>query len=163
MYVRLCDYYQQMGNLSRKNEMPLNFILEVEIFYVWGINFMGPFPSSKGNKYILITVDYVPKWVEAMASPANNSRVVAKPFKRIIFPRFRVPRALISDNGTHFIKKKLEALLKKYRVHHKYGLGYHPQTSGKVKISNRWRRRLCNLVKIGRTNLMTPFGLIERY
>jgi len=54
-----------MGNLSRKSEMPLNFILEVEIFDVWGIDFMGPFPSSRGNKYILVTVDYVSKWVEA--------------------------------------------------------------------------------------------------
>jgi len=72
-----------------------------------------------------------------VASPANDSRLVAKLFKRIIFPRFGVPRTLISDNGMHFIKKKLEALLKKCRVHHKYGLGYHPQTSGQIDISNR--------------------------
>jgi len=116
--------------------MPLNFILEVEIFDVWGIDFMRLFPSSRGNKYILVAVDYVSKWVEAVASPTNDSRVVAKLFKRIIFPRFGVPRVLISDNGTHFIKKKLEALLTKYGVHHKYRLGYHPQTSGQAKISN---------------------------
>ena len=115
----------------------LNFILEVEIFDVWGIDFMRPFPSSRGNKYILVAVDYVSKWVEAVPSPTNDSRVVAKLFKRVIFPRFGVPRVLISDNGTHFIEKKLEALLKKYGVHHKYGLGYHPQTSGQAEISNR--------------------------
>jgi len=97
-----------MGNLSRKNEMPLNFILEVEIFDVWGIDFIGPFPSSRGNKYILVAVDYVSKWVEAVASPTNDSRVVAKLFRKIIFPRFGVLRVLISDNGTHFIEKKLE-------------------------------------------------------
>jgi len=61
-----------------------------------------------------------------MASPTNDSRVVAKLFKRIIFPCFRVPRVLISDNGMHFIEKKLETLLKKCRVHHKYGLSYQP-------------------------------------
>jgi len=119
-----------MGNLSRKNEMPLNFILEVEIFDAWGIDFMGPFPSSRGHKYILVAVDYVSKWVEAIASPTNDSRVVAKLFKKIIFPRFGVPKVLISDNGSHFIEQILETLLKKYGVHHKYGLGYHPQTSG---------------------------------
>jgi len=75
--------------------------------------------------------------VEAVASPTNDSRVVAKLFKHIIFPQFGVPKVLISDNGTHFIEKKLEALLKKYGVHHKYGLGYHPHTSGQVEISNR--------------------------
>jgi len=117
--------------------MPLNFILEVEIFDVWGINFMGPFLSLRGNKYILVAVHYVSKWVEAVASPANDSRVVAKLFKRVIFPRFGVPRVLISDNGIHFVEKKLEALLKKYGVHRKCGLGYHSQTSGQAEISNR--------------------------
>jgi len=48
-----------MGNISRKNEMPLNCILEVEIFDIWGIDFMGPFPSSKVNKYILVARDYL--------------------------------------------------------------------------------------------------------
>ena len=108
-----------MGNLSRKNEMPFTFILEVEIFDVWGIDFMGPFPSSRGHKYILVAVDYVSKWVEAIASPTNDSRVVAKLFRKIIFPRFGVPRVLISDNGSHIIEHKLESLLKKYGVHHK--------------------------------------------
>jgi len=88
---------------------------------------MGPFSSSRGIKYILVAVDYVSKWVEAVVSSTNDLRVLAKLFKRIIFPRFGVPRVLISDNRTHFIeKKKLEALLKKYGVHYKFGLGYHP-------------------------------------
>ena len=87
---------------------------------------MGPFPSSRGNKYILVAVDYVSKWVEAMVSPTNDSRVVIKLFKKVIFPRFGVPNVIISDNGPHFIEKKLEALLRKYGVHHKYGLDYHP-------------------------------------
>jgi len=119
-----------MGNLSRKNEIPLNFIIEVNIFDARGIDFICPFPSSRGNKYILVAVDYISKWVEAVASPTNDLRVVVKLFKRVIFARFGVSRMLISDNGMHFIEKKLEALLKKYGVYHKYGLGYHPQTSG---------------------------------
>jgi len=136
-YVRACDYCQRIGNLSRKNEMPLNFTLEVQIFDVWGINFMGPFPSMTGNKYILVPVDYVSRWVEAVANPTNDSRVVAKLFKKIIFPHFGVPRVVISDNGSYFIEKKLETLLRKYGVHHKYGLGHHPQTNGQLEISNR--------------------------
>ena len=86
--------------------MPLNFILEVEIFDVWGIDFMRLFPSSRGNKYILVAVDYVSKWVEAVASPTNDSRVVAKLFKRIIFPCFGVSRVLISDNETQLHQKE---------------------------------------------------------
>jgi len=63
--------------------------------------------------------------------------VVARLFKKITLPHFGVPHVLISDNGAHFIEKKLGALLKKYGVHHKHNLGYHPQTLGQVKISNR--------------------------
>ena len=65
--------------------MPLNFILEVEIFDVWGINFIEPYPSSRGNKYILIAMDYISKWVKVVASPTNDLKVVAKLFKKIIF------------------------------------------------------------------------------
>jgi len=79
--------------------MSLNYILEVEVFDVWAINFMGPFPSSMGNKYNLVIVDYVSKWVEAIASPRNYAQAVTKFFKRPIFPRLGVPRVLISDPG----------------------------------------------------------------
>lgn len=105
-----------------KNKMPLNFTLKIEIFDVWRIDIMGPYPSLRSNKYILVVVDCLTKWKEAIANPSSDSRVVAKLFKKIIFPFFRVPRVFISDNVMHFIEDKLGALLKKYGVHHKLGL-----------------------------------------
>ncbi|CAM8991219.1 unnamed protein product [Rhodiola kirilowii] len=93
---------------------------------------MGPFPSSYGNQYILVAVDYVSKWVEAIASPTCDAKVVTRLFKKIIFPRFGVPRTVISDGGSHF-----QALFRKYGVSHKVATPYHPQTSGQVEISNR--------------------------
>nr|GEX35045.1 protein NYNRIN-like [Tanacetum cinerariifolium] len=81
--------------------MPQNSIQVCEIFDVWGIDFMGPFPSSRGNKYILMAVDYLSKWVEAKALPTNDARVVCK-FLKSLFARFGTPRAIISDRGTHF-------------------------------------------------------------
>ncbi|XP_021754611.1 protein NYNRIN-like [Chenopodium quinoa] len=98
---------------------------------------MGSFPSSHGNRYILVVFDYVSKWVEAIATPTNDARVVSKFFKKIIFPRFSIPRVLISDRGTHFLEHRFEAMLKKYGVQHRLGIGYHPQTSGQVEVSNR--------------------------
>ena len=80
--------------------MPLNYVLEMEVFDVWGVDFVGPFPCSRGNKYILVGADYVFKRVKAIASPTNDARVVTRFFKREIFPRFGVPRVLISDRGT---------------------------------------------------------------
>ena len=71
-YIRACDRYQRTRNLTRQNEVPLNYILEVEVFDVWGIDFMGSIPSSRGNKYIL-AVDYIFEWVVAIASPTNDA------------------------------------------------------------------------------------------
>ena len=44
-----CDRCQRLGNITRRNEMPLNNILEVEIFDVWAIYFMGPLNNVPGN------------------------------------------------------------------------------------------------------------------
>ncbi len=86
--------------------MPLHVILEVELFGAWGIDFMGPFPSSFGNKYILVGVDYVSKWVEATATPTNDVRVITKFLEKNIFMRFGTPRAIISDEGSHFCNQQ---------------------------------------------------------
>ena len=85
--------------------MPLNPILVVDVFDVWGIDFMGPFPTSFGYLYILVGVDYVSKWVEAIPYKANDHRVVLKFLKVNIFSRFGVPKAIISDGVHNFATK----------------------------------------------------------
>ncbi|CAM8919424.1 unnamed protein product [Rhodiola kirilowii] len=118
-FAKACDQCQRTGNISKRHEMPQQSILPVELFDVWGIDYMGPFPSSFGNRFILVAVDYVSKWVEAVASPTCDAKVVTKLFKKIIFPRFGVPRTVISDGGSHFKERHFEALLRKYGVSHK--------------------------------------------
>ncbi|GJX46886.1 reverse transcriptase domain-containing protein [Tanacetum coccineum] len=76
--IKSCDACQRQGKISQRDEMPQNAIQVCEIFDVWGIDFMGPFPSSRGNKYILVAVDYLSKWVEAKALPTNDARVMSK-------------------------------------------------------------------------------------
>nr|GEU82065.1 reverse transcriptase domain-containing protein [Tanacetum cinerariifolium] len=94
--VKHRDSFQRQGKISQRDEMPQNSIQVCEIFDVWGINFMGPFPSSKGNKYILVAVDYLSKWVEAKVLRTNDARVVVKILKSL-FSRFGTPKAIISD------------------------------------------------------------------
>ncbi|GJR37885.1 reverse transcriptase domain-containing protein [Tanacetum coccineum] len=106
-----------------------------------GIDFMGSFLSSRGNKYILVAVDYLSKWVEAKALPTNDARVVCK-FLKSLFARFGAPRAIISDRGTHFCNDQFAKVMLKYGVTHRLSTTYHPQTSGQVEVSNRGLKRI---------------------
>ena len=117
--------------------MPLTNILEVEVFYVWGIDFMGPFPPSFGNLYILVAVDYVSKWVETAALPTNDAKTVVACLQKSIFSRFGTPRVIISDESTHFCNKVFAAAMVKYGVRHKVTIAYHPQSNGQAEVSNR--------------------------
>nr|GFA53183.1 reverse transcriptase domain-containing protein [Tanacetum cinerariifolium] len=102
---------------------------------------MGPFPSSKGNKYILVAVDYLSKWVEAKALPTNDARVVVK-FLKSLFFRFGTPKAIISDHGTHFCNDQFSRVMAKYGVTHRLYTAYHPQTSGQVEVTNCGLKRI---------------------
>nr|GEW25989.1 reverse transcriptase domain-containing protein [Tanacetum cinerariifolium] len=139
--VKNCDSCQRQGKISYNDEMPQNAIQVCEIFNVWGIDFMGPFPNSKGNKYILVAVDYLSKWVEAQALPTNDARVVVK-FLKSLFSRFRTPKAIISDRGIHFCNDQFAKVMSKYGVTHRLSTAYHPQTSGQVEVTNQGLKRI---------------------
>nr|GEY44836.1 reverse transcriptase domain-containing protein [Tanacetum cinerariifolium] len=139
--------HQNVLDLKEINEaFPLETLNMVsfhvcEIFDVWGINFMGPFPSSRGNKYILVAIDYLSKWVEAKELPTYDARVVCK-FLKSLFARFGTPRAIISDPSTHFCNDQFVMVMLKYGVTHRLATAYHPQTSGQVEVSNRGLKRI---------------------
>nr|GEV20712.1 retrovirus-related Pol polyprotein from transposon 17.6 [Tanacetum cinerariifolium] len=107
-----------------------------ENFPLETLDFMGPFPFSRGNGYILVAVDYLSKSVEAKALPTNDARVIVK-FLKSLFARFENPRVIISDRRTYFCNDKFAKVMSKYGVTHRLATAYHPQKSRQVEVLNR--------------------------
>jgi len=122
--------------------MPLRNIQEIDVFDCWGIDFIGPLSSSLSNEYILLAVEYVSRWVEAIPTQKVDSKTVIKFVKKHIFCRFGTPRVLISDGGAHFCNVQLKKVLKHYRVKHKIAITYHPQSNGQAEVSHKEIKRI---------------------
>nr|GEW57641.1 reverse transcriptase domain-containing protein [Tanacetum cinerariifolium] len=138
---------RKQEKISQRDEMPQNAIQVCEIFDVWGINFMGPFPSSKGNKCILVVVDYLSKWVKAKALHTNDARVVK--ILKSLFSRFEILGAIISDRGTHFCNDQFtRVMIKLKRILER--------TVGENRAS--WSDKLDAALWAFRTAFKTPIG-----
>lgn len=154
------------------SQMPIIFC---EIFDVWCMNFMGPFPNSNGFEYILLRVDFISRWVEAIPTMTNDVKVVAKFLFCHVFYRFGVRQAIISDQGTHFCNKTISSLFEKFVILHKISTPYHPQTNRLAECSNKdiksilqkivkpsnkdWSTRLEEALWTYRAAYKTPIGM----
>ena len=141
-FIRTCRACQRHGNINSRDAMPLTNNLQIELFDVHRIDYMGPFPKSKNYEYILVAVNYVSKWVEALPCKAADSKNPKKMFEETIFPRFRVPRMVISDGGTHFTDKNFHNYLSRHGIHHNVATPYHPETSGQAETSNKQIKKI---------------------
>ncbi|GJX16359.1 reverse transcriptase domain-containing protein [Tanacetum coccineum] len=141
--IKSCDACQRQGKISQRDEMPQNAIQVCEIFDVWGIDFMGPFPSSRGNKYILVAVDYLSKWVEAKALPTNDARVVVKVMSKYgVTHRLSTPYHPQTSGQVEVTNRGLKRILER--------------TVGENRAS--WSDKLDDALWAFRTAYKTPIG-----
>src|SRR5437763_9548431 len=138
-YVKSCDICQRRGQKGGKSY--LNPIEVEEPFERIGIDFVGPLEKTRrGNRYILVTMDYLTKWPEAKAMKNATATNVVKFIYEVIICRHGCPKIILLDRGTHFRNKLVEELCEKFEIKHKLSAPYHPQTNGLVE---RFNRTLC--------------------
>jgi hypothetical protein len=125
-FVRHCIQCQRHININTRDEIPLTSNLQIDIFDVWGIDFMVPFPNSEGCEYILVAIDYVSKWVEALPCWVADAMHSKRMFHEVIFLRYGVPRIVISDGGSHFIDQTFWKALSEVGVDHWIATPFHP-------------------------------------
>lgn len=145
-YIKSC--YDCLSKKSPKTG-PVGLLQPVKVggpFEKIGIDIFGPLPlSSKRNKYIITSTDYLTKWVEAKAIKDQTAETVADFILLNIICRHGAPYNIISDRGTQFLSEVVENLLKKLGVIHNTSSGYHPQTNG---LTEKFNETLANMLSM---------------
>ena len=138
-YVQNCDNCQRRGKQGEKSYL---YPIKVEnAFERIGIDFVGPLPrTAKGNKYIIVAIDYLTKWPEAKALKEATAEKTADFIYKEIICRHGCPKIILTDRGTHFNNQMIQELCKNFEIEHKLSSPYHPQTNGLVE---RFNRTLC--------------------
>jgi len=138
-YVKSCDKCQRREKPRGKHE--LHPIEVKEPFYMIGIDFVGPLPiTEKGNKYIIVAIDYFTKWPEAKAVKEATAKEVSTFILEEIICRHGCPKRILSDRGSHFNNEMIRELTEKFKVKHGFSSPYHPKTNGLVE---RFNKTLC--------------------
>jgi len=138
-YIKSCDQCQKRG--KNKRIEPLHTIPVEQPFDRIGMDFVGPLPeTARGNKYIIVAMDYLTKWPKAKALPDAKALSATNFFYEEIICRHGCPKVLLTDRGTHFVNELLDALCQQLGTKHSLSTAYHPQTNGLVE---RFNRTLC--------------------
>jgi transposase InsO family protein len=114
--------------------------VKLQAFHKWAIEFVGPInPPTKRTwaRYIITATEYLTRWVESAPVKDCSTKTTAHFLVEQVITRFRCPRVLMSDQGTHFINSTIYMMLEEFEVHHQKITLYHPQANGTVEAFNK--------------------------
>jgi transposase InsO family protein len=138
-HIQTCRKCQERGPMRKNNRK--RTIETMDIFERWGIDIVGPLKvTERGNKYIVVAMDYFSRWPEARAIKSANAETVATFIYEEIICRFGAPKKIQSDQGTHFVNEIIKNLTERFRIKHSLSSPYHPQSNGLVE---RFNKTLC--------------------
>jgi transposase InsO family protein len=138
-HIKTCRKCQERGGPKRNNRK--RTIETVDVFERWGIDIVGPLPvTERGNRYIVVAMDYFTRWPEAKPLKSANAETVATFIYEEIICRYGAPKVIQSDQGTHFVNELIRNLTERFKVKHSLSSPYHPQSNGLVE---RFNRTLC--------------------
>ncbi|GAU43183.1 hypothetical protein TSUD_301490 [Trifolium subterraneum] len=148
-HVRPCDKCQRYSNLHHAPGEPLKSVLSPWPFFMWGVDILGPFPTSTAQaKWIIVVVDYFTKWVEAESVSSISADQVKKFYWKKIICRFGLPKYIVSDNGTQFASKKIVEYRREMGIQNTFISVEHPEANGQVESANKVILRALNM-KVG--------------
>ncbi|KAL0344702.1 UNVERIFIED_CONTAM: Gag-Pol polyprotein [Sesamum radiatum] len=137
-FARKCESCQKFASLIHTPATPMDPIRIACPFDQWGIDILGPFPPAAAQKkFIVVTLEYFTKWVEAEALAKRTEREMINFIWKNIICRFGIPRILISDNGTQFQGKSITAWCKELKIQQNFTTVGNPQANGQTEVTNR--------------------------
>ncbi|KAK2425775.1 hypothetical protein QL285_024519 [Trifolium repens] len=137
-YVRACDKCQRYAELHHSPGEPLKTVMSPWPFYMWGVDILGPFPTSKGQvKFLMVAVDYFTKWIEAEPVATITAEQVIRFYWKKIICRFGLPKFIVSDNGTQFTSEKVIQFCERYSIRNTFVSVEHPQANGQAESANK--------------------------
>ena len=138
-HVRKCFKCQEHANQIHAPSSELYNLTTPWPFSMRGLDIIGKISpkASNGHEYILVAVDYFTKWVEAASYTTIAASQVIKFMKNNIICRYGIPNAIITDNGTPFVNKKMDDFLSKFKIQRHRSSPYRPQMNGGVEAVNK--------------------------
>ncbi|GAU45958.1 hypothetical protein TSUD_301670 [Trifolium subterraneum] len=137
-HVLRCDKCQRHGDMHLAPANELKTLISPWPFAWWGMDILGPFlTAARQVKYLIVTVDYFTKWIEAEPLAKIGASHILRFFKRNVLARFGIPQVVVTDNGTQFTNKNFQEFLATIGTTQHFTSLEHPQTNGQAEAANR--------------------------